>query len=66
MPLEFSIGDNESLQQSRKLSEFTSVLVGARVSKSGNAIEATGDLVGEVKRTSLGSKVDLVIDRRVE
>jgi cytochrome c-type biogenesis protein CcmH len=66
LPLEFSIGDNESLQQSRKLSEFTSVLVGARVSKSGNAIEATGDLVGEVKRTSLGSKVDLVIDRRVE
>ena len=66
LPLEFSIGDNESLQQSRKLSEFTSVLVGARVSKSGNAIEAIGDLVGEVKRTSLGSKVDLVIDRRVE
>ncbi len=66
LPFEFSIGDNESLQQSRKLSEFSSVLVGARVSKSGNAIEATGDLVGEVKRISLGSTVDLVIDRRVK
>ena len=66
LPFEFSIGDNESLQQSRKLSEFGSVLVGARVSKSGNAIEATGDLVGEVKRISLGSTVDLVIDRRVK
>ncbi len=46
LPLAFSLDDSMAMAPEMKLSRFRQVIVGARISKSGNAMPATGDLEG--------------------
>ncbi|MES9855814.1 MAG: c-type cytochrome biogenesis protein CcmI [Sedimenticola sp.] len=68
LPGSVVLSDAQAMTPQAKLSSFEYVLVGARVSRSGNAISATGDLKGEVMPVEVaeGSVVDLVIDTLVK
>jgi len=44
LPLEFTLDDSMAMSPAMKLSGFQQVVVGARISKSGNAIPQPGDL----------------------
>jgi cytochrome c-type biogenesis protein CcmH len=46
LPLEFTLDDRSSVMSGAKLSEQGRVIVGARVSKSGNAAAQSGDIQG--------------------
>jgi len=59
----FILDDSTAMADDLKLSKFELVVVGARVSKSGNAIPQSGDLVGQSAAVKAGSgKLMLVID----
>ncbi len=63
LPLSFTLDDSTAMADDLKLSKFELVVVGARVSKSGNAIPQSGDLVGQSAAVKAGSgKLMLVID----
>lgn len=66
LPARFSLDDSMSMAGGPKLSEQKQVTVGARISKSGNAIPQPGDLEGLVEGVSVGSDgVRLTISRIV-
>lgn len=44
LPLEFTLNDSMAMNPAMKLSSFQQVVVGARISKSGNAMPQPGDL----------------------
>lgn len=60
LPFEFSLSDSEAILPELKLSSHKQVVVGARVSKTGNGIAQTGDLEGISKPVKIGSR-DLVV-----
>ncbi|MEJ1364165.1 MAG: c-type cytochrome biogenesis protein CcmI [Candidatus Sedimenticola sp. (ex Thyasira tokunagai)] len=62
------LSDAQAMTPQAKLSNFEYVLVGARISRGGDAIAASGDLKGEVMPVEVaeGTVVDLVIDTLVE
>ena len=63
LPITFTLDDTTARADELKLSKFELVVVGARVSKSGNAIPQSGDLVGQSAPVKAGgSKLMLVID----
>ena len=62
LPITFTLDDSTAMMPAMKLSAFPQVIIGARVSKSGNAIGVNGDLYTEKKGINLGTKQDLVID----
>jgi cytochrome c-type biogenesis protein CcmH len=47
LPLSFTLDDSMAMAAEFKLSKFANVVVGARVSKSGNAMPNSGDLEGQ-------------------
>jgi len=55
LPFEFSLDDSMAMNPSMKLSAFARVIVGARVSKSGNAMPQPGDLEGFSSELVVGS-----------
>lgn len=55
LPFEFSLDDSMAMNPSMKLSAFARVIVGARVSKSGNAMPQPGDLEGFSPELAVGS-----------
>ncbi len=62
-PISFTLDDSTAMSAELKLSKFPLVVVGARVSKSGNAMPQSGDLVGQSGPVKAGSdKLGLVID----
>ncbi|HYN27065.1 MAG TPA: c-type cytochrome biogenesis protein CcmI [Burkholderiales bacterium] len=66
LPYNFSLDDSMAMMPEMKLSAFTDVIVGARVSKSGSAKPAAGDLEGASARISPGAKgVTVAIDQVV-
>jgi len=66
LPLTFTLDDSTAMVASRKLSDFGEVMVGARISKSGNALPQSGDLEATPSSVKPGaSDVKLVIDRRL-
>lgn len=66
LPLSFTLDDSMSLMPAAKLSDAQEVVVGARVSKSGNAIAQPGDMQGwsGTVQVKSGVEVRIVIDRR--
>jgi cytochrome c-type biogenesis protein CcmH len=63
LPITFTLDDSTAMSDELKLSKFELVVVGARVSKSGNALPQSGDLVGQSAPVKAGSgKLTLVID----
>jgi cytochrome c-type biogenesis protein CcmH len=63
LPITFKLDDTTAMSDEMKLSKFDQVIVGARVSKSGNAMPQSGDLVGQSSAVrSAGGKLTLVID----
>lgn len=67
MPLTVSLDDSMGMLPAMKLSNFPQVLVGARVSRSGDAEVRSGDLQGSVSPVIVGSDrlVALTIDEQV-
>ena len=65
LPLEFSLDDTMAMAPNRKLSGAAEVVVGARISRSGNAIAQSGDLQGWSPPVKVGAVgVAVVIDTR--
>lgn len=56
LPLSFTLDDSMSMMPNAKLSGFTDVVVGARVSKSGNPMPAAGDIEGVSGTVHPGAK----------
>ena len=48
LPITFTLDDSTAMSDALKLSKFGQVVVGARVSKSGNALPQSGDLIGQI------------------
>lgn len=66
LPLQFTLDDSLAMMPQGKISGFKQVQVGARISKSGNAIPAAGDLEGSAGTVELGSAVKIVINKKRE
>ena len=63
LPITFRLDDSMAMSPQMKLSSFASVVVGVRVSKSGQATPQSGDLVGQSAPVALGAKpIELLID----
>ncbi len=66
LPLKFSLDDTLAMAPMMKLSNFKTVIVGARISKSGNAMPQKGDLVGFSHPVQVGSSdIRITIDKTV-
>jgi cytochrome c-type biogenesis protein CcmH len=55
LPLDFALDDTLAMVASARLSQHPRVMLGARVSRRGDAIAAAGDLEGELGPVALGS-----------
>ena len=63
LPITFTLDDSMAMSPQMKLSNFPLVVVGARISKSGNAMPQPGDLQGQAAPTKIGSSgIELLID----
>ena len=66
LPLEITLDDTMAMSPATRLSTATQVVVGARVSKSGNAMPQPGDLQGLSAPVALGTRgVQLQIGERL-
>jgi cytochrome c-type biogenesis protein CcmH len=65
LPLELTLDDSTAMMPAMRLSNFEQVLVGARVSRSGEAMARSGDLSGEVAPVRVGAAgtVEILIDK---
>jgi cytochrome c-type biogenesis protein CcmH len=55
LPLTFTLDDSMAMSPANRLSGTAKVIVGARVSKSGNAMPQAGDFSGQVGPVSVGA-----------
>ena len=63
LPITFMLDDSTAMADELKLSKFEQVVVSARVSRSGNALPQSGDLVGQSAPVKAGAgKLTLLID----
>jgi len=63
-PLRFRLDDGSAMTPQSRLSGASSVVVGARISRSGNATAQSGDLVGQSEPVAANAQgVRIVIDR---
>ncbi len=66
LPYNFELDDTMSVMPNFKLSSASSVIIGARISKSGNAAPQSGDLQGTSQPVRVGEKnVKIVINTEV-
>ena len=66
LPASFSLNDEMAMTPTMKISSFPKVVVEARISKSGQAVPARGDLQGFSHPVKLGEKnIAIVIDQQV-
>jgi cytochrome c-type biogenesis protein CcmH len=66
-PVTFHLDDSMAMVPSRRLSQFDRVVVEARISRSGQATPAAGDLyvTSQVLRPAAGTRLALVINREI-
>ncbi|MFQ5659664.1 MAG: c-type cytochrome biogenesis protein CcmI [Gammaproteobacteria bacterium] len=66
LPLQVTLDDSMAILPSRKLSGFHTVMVSARISKSGNATPHSGDLSAQPVEANVGQAdpVSLLIDKQ--
>ena len=63
LPFTFTLDDSSAMSPEMKLSRFPSVIVGARISRSGEALPRSGDLVGQSVPVRTGTgKLVITID----
>ena len=64
LPVTYILDDSLAMNPAMKLSNFQQVVVGARISKSGNAMPQSGDLQGQSETVALSNSkpVDVVIN----
>ena len=63
LPITFTLDDSTAMSDELKISKFDMLVVFARVSRSGNALPQSGDLVGQSAAIKSGStKMTLTID----
>ena len=63
LPVSFTLDDSMAMAPEMKLSKFGAVVVGARISKSGQAMPMAGDLTGQSAPVKAGARsIELVID----
>ena len=55
LPFQFTLDDSMAMSPAAKLSGVSSVVVGARISKSGNAMPQSGDLQGLAPAVAVGA-----------
>jgi len=67
LPVSVTLDDSQAMMPAMKLSNFDQVVVGARISKSGNAIAQSGDLEGSRSPVSTADSaaIEISIDSRV-
>lgn len=64
LPYDFVLDDSAAVMPGTRISSVSAVVVGARISKSGNATPQKGDLVGALTTVPTGTGgVDVLIDR---
>lgn len=64
LPFEFTLDDSMAMTPATRLSGASRVVVGARISKSGNATPQAGDLIGQSESVAVvASGVRVTIDR---
>jgi cytochrome c-type biogenesis protein CcmH len=64
LPASFTLDDSMAMSPQMKLSSFPEIVVGARISRSGNAVSQPGDLEGNSAPTKVGATgVAVSIDR---
>jgi cytochrome c-type biogenesis protein CcmH len=68
LPLQVVLDDSQAMSPQMRLSAFDRVVIGARVSRTGNALPQAGDLEGQSEPLShaAGKPVSIVIDRARE
>jgi cytochrome c-type biogenesis protein CcmH len=66
-PVSFKLDDSMAMMPSRRLSQFDRVVIEARISRSGQATPATGDLyvTSQVLRPAASTRLALVINREI-
>ena len=63
LPVNFILDDSSAMSPQTRLSQFKSVVLGARISKSGQALPQSGDLVGQSGAMGHNSQgVEILID----
>lgn len=66
LPVSFQLDDNMAMTPAMKLSTFPEVVVGARISKTGQAVPASGDLEGYSQPVKIGdNNISVTIDQLV-
>ncbi|SDW31329.1 c-type cytochrome biogenesis protein CcmI [Nitrosomonas communis] len=64
LPTTFTLNDDMAMTPTMKMSSFPEVVIGGRITKSGQAVPASGDLEGFSKPVKLGDKdIAVVIDQ---
>lgn len=62
-PLNVVLDDSTAMAPELRLSQFAQVVVGARITRSGNATPQPGDLEGQSAPTASAGRVEVLIDR---
>lgn len=66
LPITFSLDDSGAMRPDMKISKFAEVVVGARISKTGNAMPQSGDLKGSSSVIKVGAQeLKIIIDSAV-
>jgi len=67
LPLQVTLDDSMAMMRNNKLSDHGQVKLTARISKSGNAIPESGDLIGSVNsvQTNLNEPINISISQKV-
>jgi cytochrome c-type biogenesis protein CcmH len=66
LPVSFTLDDGMAMTPAMKLSSFPEVVIGARISKTGQAIPSSGDLEGYSQPVKIGDKgVSVIIDQTI-